>query len=162
MARTVIDTLTYERCGEILGAKMMKKLADNTHLSRVFGSAHGTSYQVVLHGTPILIFREDGAVEYRTNGYRTATTKERMNRYGPAKVYQHRNMWHVDSWCGAQIFEEGYTWYPHAANILGNHYDAFRKDEIGRGIVERIQQDPNDPAPRMAMRDRMIELGLTN
>ncbi len=73
-----------------LGNRAARKLANNTIAER-----SQDSVGIRLHGTIIVRFHRD-AVELNSGGYRTVTTKSRMNsllnRYA---VYQRRGDWFV-------------------------------------------------------------------
>lgn len=71
-----------------------KKLANHTYLKR-----RGENIAVRLHQTDILIFSPDGTIEYNTGGWKTSTTKERMNSYGTLNLWTNRGVWYVGkSW----------------------------------------------------------------
>ena len=118
MPRTVHDTLTHAECGRRLNTptsarKGYHKLAPNTLVS-----PEGPDYAVLFHSTPILRFRHDGGVTYDTRGHRdgrSATTKARLNAYGPCDVYQKLGVWFLDKGDGgpATEFRDGVTVYPH-------------------------------------------------
>src|SRR5882724_5207541 len=74
--------------------------------------ADGT-VSVRYHRTDVATLHPDGSVTLRTDGWRTVTTKRRINQalryFGiPAVVYQHRHEWHVAASGGAGTeFEDG-------------------------------------------------------
>ena len=78
------------------------KLAPNTVLTSKDGC-----FAVRFYRTDILTFHPDGRVVFRTGGFRTATTKERLNRYSPVGVWASRKVWYV----GGDVFEEGYVYH---------------------------------------------------
>jgi hypothetical protein len=84
--------LTYAKCNELMrSAKSPEKgkpLANNTRLIQ-----RGDSYAVRLHSTDILEIRPDDSFIYDSGGWRTHTTKERMNDYGPLLIYQRKGEW---------------------------------------------------------------------
>src|SRR5262249_27597834 len=57
-------------------------LENNTRLIRC-----GDDYAVVLHSTAVVTIHQDGTYTLRTGGWRTVTTKDRINKYSPARVY---------------------------------------------------------------------------
>ncbi len=103
------------RYAQNAGAKMVKSISDyasarsaaralkNGRLGNntwVFErrDANGDSCVVViLHSTPIVTYHEDGTVSLNTGGYRTTTTKARMNEVLPQfiRVSQIRREWYV-------------------------------------------------------------------
>lgn len=70
-----------------------KKLGNNTYAIR-----HPDSLAIRLHSTDILTFTPDGAVTVNSGGWRTVTTKARLNEYLPAGSIGQRNgqwYWHT-------------------------------------------------------------------
>lgn len=50
-----------------------------------------------LHHTDILMFSADGKeCTYDTAGWKTVTTKDRFNRFGPVRVYSDRGQWYMN------------------------------------------------------------------
>lgn len=90
--------LNYRLCTAILSGYKSVYLEGNTWLED-----RGTHYAVRLYKTDILTFHPDGTVRAYAMGHRTATTKQRLNTYGPRNVYQERKVWHV----GAVPFFDG-------------------------------------------------------
>lgn len=67
-----------------------KPIANNTRLFEVEGGI-----AVRLHNTDILTFAPDGRVTYNSGGWRTNTTKDRMNTFGPARIGAADGLWWV-------------------------------------------------------------------
>ena len=59
------------------------KIANNTWLVRY----DSDTIAVRFHDTNIVIFQRDGRATYRTGGWKTTTTRERLNRYAPPGVH---------------------------------------------------------------------------
>jgi len=74
-----------------------RKLANNTYLNPLGPIEHGTPFGIKLHATDVVIFHADGRVELNSGGWRTVTTKERINRYLPApwNLYQDKGIWYL-------------------------------------------------------------------
>jgi len=68
-----------------------RKLANNTYAYRKEDDSIG----IILHATEIIIVRQDGTYVLNSGGWRTYTTKDRINRFTPARVYQHNHVWYV-------------------------------------------------------------------
>ncbi len=49
---------------------------------------------VRLYGTDVVTIHRDGTYTLRTGGYHTVTTKQRLNAYGPCRVYERRGVWY--------------------------------------------------------------------
>ena len=61
------------------------------------------------HGTSVVTWKRDGDVILRSNGFRTVTTKARINDATPVRVWQRNFEWWVTASPGAnpEPFEEG-------------------------------------------------------
>lgn len=62
---------------------------------------------VRLHQTDVVLIYSDGRWVLRTGGYQTNTTKDRINRYSPAGLYQKRRAWFLDGAGGRTPFADG-------------------------------------------------------
>lgn len=81
-----------------LGDRDRRKVGNNTYLIR---RAPG-EIALRLHHTDILTFTPD-CVVYDSDGWRTVTTKARMNAWGPARIHQRDWEWYI----GDRIFWDG-------------------------------------------------------
>jgi hypothetical protein len=52
-------------------------------------------YHIKLHSTHIISYFANGEVELNSGGWRTSTTKNRMNEYAPVGISQYRGLWTV-------------------------------------------------------------------
>jgi hypothetical protein len=83
-----------------------RKLANNTHAIRV--PAYGQeTIAIKLHYTHVLTFGEDGSTVYNSGGWRTMTTRDRLNTFGPWPVYSERGRWYIRVRGREFIFEDG-------------------------------------------------------
>jgi len=77
---------------------------------------NGSWTTITLHQTDIVKYN-DSTIVLNSGGYRTATTKRRMNQVlqsinSRAKVFQHQNKWYVsDRTGGIQDFQDGMAIY---------------------------------------------------
>jgi hypothetical protein len=94
-----IRRLSFEEGLSRLNGKKQKKLENNTYLVRV----DETTLGVQLHNTIVVYIFKSGIYQLDTGGWRTVTTKNRINRYNPARVSQKNNIWYI----GEGIFEDG-------------------------------------------------------
>ena len=69
-----------------------RKLANNTYAER-----RAECIAVRLHNTDIMLFTPDGSIMLDSGGWRTITTKSRMNDYLPApyRIWQKAGRWYV-------------------------------------------------------------------
>lgn len=80
-----------------------KPLTNNTRLWRSADSAH---YYITLHGNTIIRIYPTGWMVYNC-GWRTVTTKDRLNRYLPQRIFQRNFKWFVITSDGTYPFTEG-------------------------------------------------------
>lgn len=105
---------TYESAAEVLQGRDSIKLGNNTWLERI-DSGIDTAIAVRLHNTYIVRFQRNGEVTLHTGGYRTVTTKERLNQFTSKRIYQKNHQWFVVGhtpggyldWTYPQPFVEG-------------------------------------------------------
>jgi len=108
--------MNYTECQKLLDEKQLarygrRKLANNTYLE----PRDGDAFAVKLHSTDVLTFRCDGSVVLNSGGWRTVTTKARMNDYLPSGwyVWQERGQWFLrhGGWQGGKDwpFADGIT-----------------------------------------------------
>lgn len=100
----------YESASAQLGKRATLIVANNTILAR-----HGATIGMVYHSTEVVTYHEDGRITLTSGGWRTVTTKERLNwvlhQHG-LSLYQEASRWfvayHVD-WATAFPFADGFT-----------------------------------------------------
>ncbi len=81
-----------------------RKLGNNTHLNvRKDGS-----FGIRLHSTDVVILHADGRVELDSGGWKTVTTKARINEYTNARVYSEKGVW----FAFGVPYEDGITMNP--------------------------------------------------
>jgi hypothetical protein len=80
--------LTYPNCQEILAKRESKKLANNTYLYR-----KDNVFCVKLHNTDVVTIYDDDRQSINSGGYLTKTTKDRINTFSFASVFQERGLW---------------------------------------------------------------------
>ena len=54
-----------------------------------------TTIAVHYHETDVVTFHEDGPTVLNSDGWRTMTTKDRMNKYSAANLWQSKGLWYV-------------------------------------------------------------------
>lgn len=97
--------MTYQEADQLLQGRCRnrRKIANNTYLHRGV-DANVTCFYIKLHGNNIIEFLEDGTILYNTCGRETRLTKDRMNRFGEARIYQKQYRWYDRG------IEVGQTW----------------------------------------------------
>lgn len=80
-----------------------KPLQNNTRLLK-----QGGCFAVRLHNTDVVTIRPDNTFTLNSGGWRTPTTKERINTYSPAQVTQKNGLWYVARYSDlTHLFEDG-------------------------------------------------------
>jgi len=70
-----------------------RKVGNNTYAE----IESDNSVSVRLHGTAVVRFYPNGLVKLNSGGWRTSTTKNRINKYSPVKVYQKKYEWYLQN-----------------------------------------------------------------
>ena len=81
-----------------------KPLANNTRLVK-----RGEAFAVQLHQTDVVTIHPNGTHTLNSGGWRTMTTKARMNEFGPVGITQTKGHWFVDYPGGQCLYEDGMT-----------------------------------------------------
>ena len=58
-------------------------------------ASNGRDIEIILHHTAVVIVRPDGNFEINSGGWQTLTTKNRINKFSPAVVFQRKWEWFV-------------------------------------------------------------------
>ncbi len=69
--------------------RSQRKIGNNTY---AYIQADG-SVAIELHGTNVVVIYPDDSVMLNSGGWRTSTTKDRINKYSPVRVYQKNYEW---------------------------------------------------------------------
>lgn len=66
------------------------------------------TYAIWFHNTAVVLIHADGTYTLQTGGWRTNTTKSRLNEYSPVRVYSFKWDWYVRLADGTEVkFCEG-------------------------------------------------------
>jgi hypothetical protein len=96
MAKLKATPRNYEQAAEYLAGRSSVKLGNNTYLKTNNPMCLPEGYLPIvvrLHKTDIVKFFPDDRVTLHTGGYRTVTTKERINQFIAGRVYQKNHSW---------------------------------------------------------------------
>lgn len=115
--------LTYSEAKDMMQRARYgrRKLENNTWLERRQSDApkdgtYQSDYAVRLHNTDVVTLHPDDSYTLNSGGWRTVTTKDRINRYSPGCVYSERGQWYYlpkpGSWDMRYPFADGMRAYP--------------------------------------------------
>ena len=85
--------MNYNTAIQTLNGKNAKKIDHNTFLQK----EHSGSVSILFHKTKILTYQPSGEVNVSAGGYKTTTTKERINKFLPDKF-------------SYKLVQENYSW----------------------------------------------------
>jgi hypothetical protein len=71
--------------------RQTRKIGNNTYAEIEYDN----SVSIRLHGTTVVRFYPNGTVKLNSGGWHTNTTKDRINKYSPVKVYQQKYEWYL-------------------------------------------------------------------
>lgn len=124
-----------------------RKIANNTTVER----REGDNIAVRLHATDVVTYHPDGSVTLDSGGWRTYTTKDRMNAFGPALVWQDQGEWEVGifrpredgsryygEWIDSAQYRDGMTIEPGGSLQA---YKAERFAEFQESGLDRTERD---------------------
>jgi hypothetical protein len=70
-----------------------RKVGNNTYAEIMSDGSVG----ITLHSTMIVRIHPDNSATLNTGGWHTSTTKDRMNKYSPVRVYQKKGEWYLNN-----------------------------------------------------------------
>ena len=93
MSRKTILLKDFAACERFLGGKTQRKLP-SVRETYVVSLIPGI-VSIVYRGTAVVTHYRDGRTLLRSGGYRTVTTKRRMNQHSKCQVFQKNHVWYV-------------------------------------------------------------------
>jgi hypothetical protein len=100
--KTYQEFLAYIEAGK---NKTDRPLANNTRVRKV-----ENDIAIRLHDTDIIVLHENGTATLNSGGWRTKTTKERINEYSTARIWQRLSIWYISDKRGNEtLFYDGMT-----------------------------------------------------
>lgn len=141
MARNAFGALSWEKCRALIASGRTGKackVAPNTYIEEQ-ADCDGPAYLLKLHGNTIIIFRRNGSVTYYARGYRTVTTKERLNSFGPVSVYQSKREWFAGDEPFRDGMEVGSPVFADTVEVL--EYAMLNGDEVARAALRDMREE---------------------
>jgi hypothetical protein len=108
----------FEYIDQIVSSKMVQNNTVEIHLK------DGT--RIIRHfHTNIVTEKPNGNFVLNTNGWKSYTTKERLNQYAPVRIWQEKGLWYLSS---GDYYDKDQT--------VTNFYDGIELDKDGNLISE--------------------------
>ena len=106
---------SYDDCARIWTTSKKRKIDNNTYLEcephpEFPADASLNTYHIKLHATRIITYYPHGFT-LNSGGWRTSTTKARMNEYSPAQIWQGKGLWTVHWNGGAYPYADGISFH---------------------------------------------------
>lgn len=121
-----MTTLTYKKATALLGTardpEKGKPIANNTRLFK-----RGDNFVIRLHDTDIITIKPNGSFVLNSGGYKTRTTKDRLNEYSPANISTKNHVWSISSRNGNDLFFDGIEINPLGVPINSIDSDLYLK-----------------------------------
>jgi hypothetical protein len=70
-----------------------RKVGNNTYAEILVDGSVG----IMLHSTYVVKIHSDNSATLNTGGWYSSTTKDRMNKYSPVRVYQRKGQWYLEN-----------------------------------------------------------------
>ena len=127
MAKLKATPKNFAEACSVLNGKYSVRLGNNTYL-RCTGPDPVHDYiAVTFHATDIIKFWADGQVTLHTGGYKTVTTKERINQFTRC----------IPGQVGARVYQKNRQWYVTMVASDGAHWDVIFEE--GMNVSEVTQ-----------------------
>ena len=88
--------MTYKEAVKMVKGKSSaskRKIGNNTRAEILPDG----SVAIILHATPVVTIHPDDSATIRSGGWRTSTTKDRINKYSPIRIYQKNFEWFFEN-----------------------------------------------------------------
>lgn len=114
--------MNYTTALQTLAGRDRLKLENNTYLEK-----RDDAIAVKLHNTDVLTFLPNGRTRYNSGGWKTVTTKDRMNQYGPARIHQKDSEWILN---GNFVYTDGIEVKENGEPFQGRHVTGKDKKSL--------------------------------
>lgn len=112
-----VDLLARGRSGR-------KKIGNNTWLEK----REGDVLALRLHGTDVVTLCPDGQIVLDSGGWKTVTTKDRLNSLSPARIHSEQGIWYVTYRDRVYVFKDGMVLHPDGT-VTGAGEDRGREEK---------------------------------
>lgn len=115
-----------------------RKLGNNTYLVR----RNDGKIAITLHATDIITLSPSGDITLNSGGWRTVTTKSRLNEYAPVAIGQRNGQWYMlkndgSGWVDVCMFADGITVHADGSITGGEPLTVAAKNLSLRRKVQR-------------------------
>ena len=124
------DIRSFQSAINVLNGKEGRKIGNNTYLNRL----DSDTITVKLHYTDIVTYHRDGRIIVNTGGYKSATTKHRINGLTNVGVYQKDFSWFLADG-NATPFVDGMD-VGHCENCFGHRAYCMLCEGTGKVVTK--------------------------
>lgn len=125
------DTMDYTTAQKTLNNRTSRKLENNTYLKQIDKNTIG----VLLHGTFVVKFTPQ-TIELNSGGWRTPTTKDRINKYSASYITQKNSIWYMND---GSIFYDGMTTNSKTGHAIKPKTDSKHEAKVDK-MKEKIRK----------------------
>ena len=129
----------YYDADRLLDKRESRKIQNHTYLKR----RDSTTIAVMFWATDVVTYNQDGSISLDTGGYRTVSTRDRMDTYNPL---------------GGVCVERGDWWY-YNSSLLNNSWAMFY--EFKSGMLIQPDGTPGTRRREIVLLERMLDKDLT-
>jgi hypothetical protein len=94
--------MTYQEALDKLKGRPRRKLQNNTYLE-----TREHAIAIRLHATDVVTLHEDGTYTLDSGGWKSVTTKDRINAYTSVNLWQEKHVWYVGGREDRYLFVDG-------------------------------------------------------
>ena len=159
---------TYADALAKLNGRKSRKIANNTYLRK----EESGNIVVRLHSTDIITFTPDDLVTLNSGGWKTVTTKARMNEFSPFQIAQEKGVWVVanpkpkpntSAWDSPLLYADGITMDTRTGDVLGageRDKETELRKRIGKYAKQYVEALYAGKIPKPSGKDCWICLGM--
>ena len=97
------------------------------------------SSSIRFHNTDIITFNPDNTIVLNSGGYRTITTKERINKFAPVNIFQKNGLWYLANNNNyPHNFDDAYLFYDNC--IINNEGKLLSKPLNNEKTIVKVKK----------------------
>jgi hypothetical protein len=136
----LIPVRNHAAAENLLKNRSSKKLGHNTYMYKT-----KNAYEIQYRDTVVVTRFPDDSVKLNSGGWRTPTTKQRINEYIPIgySLYQEKGLWYVSTPTGETLlFQDGMKIDPHTDVVTGHGGEKgkSKKEKLAKDMINKIRK----------------------